>query len=180
MPPPAPRIAITGAHGFLGWHLACRMIGTRGVEPVRLGRQELEDAERLRKALAGVDTVIHVAGVNRGASDKEVEQGNVALAERLSDALGDQPVHVVYTNSVQCDRDNGYGRGKRRAAEILGSTARHAGRRRAAQPLRGARPAGLQLVRGDVRPRGRRRAVSRLVTADDEVRCCTPRMPPRR
>ena len=114
------RVAITGAHGFLGWHLSCRLVATRGIEPVRLGREDLSDAGRLRDVLTGVDTVIHVAGVNRAATDVEVERGNIALAEQLHDALGDRPVHVVYANSVQCDRDNAYGRGKRRAAEILG------------------------------------------------------------
>ena len=113
------RVAITGAHGFLGWHLSCRLAATRGVEPVRLGRPDLDDPTALAAALADVDVVIHVAGVNRAEDPADVERGNVELAERLRDALGDRPVHVVYAGSVQVDRDNPYGRGKRRAREIL-------------------------------------------------------------
>lgn len=113
------RVAVTGAHGFLGWHLSCRLAAARGVEPLRLGRADFAEPSRLAGALADVDTVIHVAGVNRGTSEEEVEQGNVELAERLRAALGDRAVHVVYADSIQADGDTPYGRGKRRAAEIL-------------------------------------------------------------
>lgn len=113
------RIAITGAHGFLGWHLSCRLLATRGIEAVRLGRTELADPALLAGALADVDVVVHVAGVNRADTDDEVEERNPWLAERLDTALGYRPVHLVYANSVQRDLDNAYGRGKRRAAEIL-------------------------------------------------------------
>lgn len=113
------KVAVTGAHGFLGWHLACRLAATRGIEPLRLSREDLADVERLAERLDGVDTVVHVAGVNRAGSDEEVEGGNVRLAERLAAALGDGRVHVVYANSVQADGDSPYGRGKRRAADVL-------------------------------------------------------------
>lgn len=115
------KVAITGARGFLGWHTACRLLATRGIDPVQLGREEFADAALLAERLAGVDTIIHIAGVNRAESDDAVEQGNIALAEALASALGDRPVHVVYANSVQAEVDNAYGRGKARAGEILGA-----------------------------------------------------------
>jgi UDP-2-acetamido-2,6-beta-L-arabino-hexul-4-ose reductase len=112
-------IAITGGSGFLGWHTACRLRATESVEPVLLGRNDLADPVALRDALAGVDTVLHLAGVNRADSDREVEEGNARLAQSLASALEGRPVHVVFANSVQADLDNAYGRGKRRAAELL-------------------------------------------------------------
>jgi len=115
------RIAVTGGFGFLGWHTSCRLRARNGIEAVRLGRADFADPARLAETLGGVDTVIHLAGVNRAGSDAEVENGNVALAEALVTALGDRPVHVVYGNSVQMTLDNAYGRGKRRAGEILGT-----------------------------------------------------------
>ena len=115
------RVAITGASGFLGWHLSCRLAATRQVEPVRLGRDDFAEPARLAESLAHVDTVVHVAGVNRAATDDEVEAGNVRLARALAEAVGDRPVHVVYADSVQADLDNPYGRGKRRAREVLES-----------------------------------------------------------
>ena len=113
------RVGITGAYGFLGWHLCCRLVATRAIEPVRLGRKDVVDPVRLASALRDVDVVVHLAGVNRADSEEEVESGNVWLAERLDAALGDRPVHVVYADSVRRDADNAYGRGKRGAVEVL-------------------------------------------------------------
>ncbi|QCW50991.1 NAD-dependent epimerase/dehydratase family protein [Nocardioides dongxiaopingii] len=115
------RVAITGGHGFLGWHTACRLRALHGVDAVRLGRAELDDPQALGDLLSDVDAVLHVAGVNRAGTDDEVERGNVALAETLAAALAaaGRPVGVVFANSVQAELDNPYGRGKARAAEIL-------------------------------------------------------------
>lgn len=115
------KVAVTGAHGFLGWHLSCRLAATCGLEPVRLGRPDFADVGRLRSRLNAVDTVIHVAGVNRADSDTEVEHGNIVLAQKLAAALDGRPVHVVFANSIQAGLDNAYGRGKRQAAEVLAS-----------------------------------------------------------
>lgn len=115
------RVAITGGYGFLGWHTACRLRALYKVEPVRLGRIEFADPITLAKKLENVDSVIHVAGVNRAESDEAVENGNVVIAQTLSDALrgAKHPVNVVFANSVQAQADNSYGRGKARAARIL-------------------------------------------------------------
>lgn len=116
----SPRVALTGGFGFLGWHTACRLRALHGIEPLRLGRDAFADPATLRDALRDVETVIHLAGVNRAETDDEVERGNLRLADALAAALGDRPVHVVYADSVHREHDNPYGRGKRGAAEILG------------------------------------------------------------
>ncbi|MGN0064110.1 MAG: NAD-dependent epimerase/dehydratase family protein [Nocardioides sp.] len=123
------KVAITGGFGFLGWHTACRLRAVHGVEAVRLGRDDFADPQRLAAALADVDTVLHVAGVNRADSDEAVERGNVELAETLAAALtaSGSPVDVVFANSVQADLDNPYGRGKARAAEVLAEVVRTGG-----------------------------------------------------
>lgn len=113
------KVAVTGGYGFLGWHLACRALGTRGWEVLRLGRSDFVDPDGLAAQLAEVDTVIHIAGVNRAETEEAVEHGNVEVAEALTTALGNRAVHLVYANSIQADRDNAYGRGKRKAGEIL-------------------------------------------------------------
>ena len=115
------RIAITGAYGFLGWHTAVRLRAEHKIDAVLLGREEFAQPERLAVALAGVDTVIHLAGVNRADSDEEVESGNTGIAQILGEAVvrDGRPLHIVFGNSVQALLDNAYGRGKSRAASIL-------------------------------------------------------------
>ena len=114
-------IAITGGTGFLGWHTAVRLRAEQKTDPVILGRDTFDDPELLATSVADVETVIHLAGVNRAESDVAVEKGNIAIAEGLAGAIraSAQPIHVVYGNSTQSTLDNPYGRGKSSARAIL-------------------------------------------------------------
>ncbi|KJL29298.1 NAD-dependent epimerase/dehydratase family protein [Microbacterium oxydans] len=122
------RFAVTGAGGFLGWHLrsAVQESGTV-VSAVPVG-----DAFDLRVATAAVDgsdRAIHIAGVNR-ASDEEVTAGNIGFAEQLASALRaakTPPPVVVYANSTQSTNGSVYGEAKARAAEILAGAASDVG-----------------------------------------------------
>jgi len=125
------KVAITGAHGFLGWHTACRLQAVHGIEPVRIGRDDFVDPDRLGHVLNDVDAVLHLAGVNRSDNEARVEEGNVEIARSLSAVLSrlGRPVDVVFANSVQSEVDNPYGRGKAAAARILGEAAAAGGGR---------------------------------------------------
>ncbi|MCE2947075.1 MAG: NAD-dependent epimerase/dehydratase family protein [bacterium] len=133
--PQGPRIAITGGAGFLGWHLRCAIRMRGWPAPVVVDRAGFEDPVRLREALAGVDAVAHLAGVNRGP-EAEVEAGNPMLARTLVAALqaagpGSGRLHLLFANSTHGrDRDavpaaslTPYGRSKRQAGAILGEWA---------------------------------------------------------
>ena len=112
------KVVITGGHGFLGWHLACRLRAQLGIEPVRLGRTELGHPAGARNLVAGADVVFHLAGVNRAENDDLVEAGNVRAAQELLDVLP-RGVHLVFGNTTQSVLDNPYGRGKAAAADAL-------------------------------------------------------------
>lgn len=115
------RIAITGGKGFLGWHTAVRLRAAHKTDPVILGRDAFANPRTLATSLVEVETVIHLAGVNRAESDDAVENGNVAIAEVLEQAIvaSGRPIHVVYGSSIQTALDNPYGRGKSRSGDIL-------------------------------------------------------------
>ncbi len=107
------KVAVTGAGGFLGWHLRVRARALRpDLEMVPVARETWGDLGRL---LEGVDAVIHLAGVNRGADD-DVREGNLALARDV--AAAGVP-RVVYGGSVQAGNGTPYGIGKEGAAQIL-------------------------------------------------------------
>jgi len=119
----AKRVAVTGARGFLGRHLLDRLHRESGWKAVAIGREDFTDPDRLLALLQSCDFVVHCAGVNRG-EPAVVESGNIELASRLAAALErlpDKPKSLIYTSSVQERQDNPYGRGKRRAGEILAS-----------------------------------------------------------
>ncbi len=110
------KIAVTGADGFLGWHLCVRAKALRpDLEVVPVVRS---DWPRLSELLRGVDAVVHVAGVNRD-TDEAVRHGNVALAEDVVAAVDGAP-RIVYANSVQVGNGSPYALGKEGAADVLG------------------------------------------------------------
>lgn len=123
------RTVVTGATGFFGWHLRCRMHAQFGGEEARaLSREAFEDDGALSAALKGAEAVIHLAGSNRGAPEY-VYASNVAMAERLVAALdevGGSP-HVVYADSRHRDGTTPYGTSKRCAALMLEAWAERAG-----------------------------------------------------
>jgi UDP-2-acetamido-2,6-beta-L-arabino-hexul-4-ose reductase len=119
------RILLTGAAGFLGWHTRVRLRALTDHEVVSVTRANWLELPEL---MDGADTVIHVAGINRGTADV-LEQGNPRLAEDVVTAIrrsGARPV-VVFANSIHADADTPYGLGKRRASTILGDGVRAAG-----------------------------------------------------
>lgn len=121
------RVVFTGADGFLGWHTRVRARALADLEVVPVAQADWVELPRL---VAGTDAVIHIAGVNRGP-EKEVEEGNVRLAEDLVGALrsaGGAPA-VVYANSIQAGNGTPYGRGKERAGQILAQYAASVGAR---------------------------------------------------
>ena len=122
-------VALTGAGGFLGWHVRV-LLHARGLpEAVVVPVGDRHDALAAARAVNGVDRVVHVAGVNRG-SDDEVRDANVLFAEQLAQAVRTAEVPprvVVFANSTQADGDSLYGRAKRRAAEVLADAARAVG-----------------------------------------------------
>lgn len=110
------RVLITGAHGFLGWHLQLRLLALGITNVVAVGR---EDWSALEVTTEGVDVVFHLAGINRD-TDGRVESGNRKLAEQLRAAFGDRaPQSIVFANTIHAKADTPYGRGKAAASAIL-------------------------------------------------------------
>ena len=113
------KTVVTGSDGFLGWHTRVRLRALGGFEVFPINHEDFA-GEALEQAVTSADAVIHLAGINR-ASDRELEFGNLAIAERLIHALkasGSQ-ASVVYSDSIHSASDTPYGRGTRGAGEAL-------------------------------------------------------------
>lgn len=123
------RIAISGAHGFMGQNLQVRLAELGHKELVLVPHDSTDAA--LDELLAGADFVFHLAGVNRPKDASEFGQGNRDFTARLCAALSRLPSapRVVYTSSTQAALDNPYGQSKRAAEEELLSYAERTGAR---------------------------------------------------
>ena len=100
----------------------CVLLTALKIPHLPLDRPSFNDDEVLSDALRLAGAVMHFAGVNRG-TDEEIHAGNVELAERLRHAMDEVGSHapVLFSSSIQRDRDNVYARSKNRAAQILSS-----------------------------------------------------------
>ena len=89
------RVAITGATGFVGSHLATRLT-SEGHEVVRLGRRSgagndvvrarLDDVDQLTAAFAGCQAVAHCAGINREIGDQTYARVHVEATRNVVEA----------------------------------------------------------------------------------------------
>jgi UDP-2-acetamido-2,6-beta-L-arabino-hexul-4-ose reductase len=114
------RIGITGADGFLGWHLRCLLHGSTHDTAVPCDQAAFADDRALEHLVTTSEAIVHFAGINRGTDD-EVLNGNLGITDRFISALrrsGGAP-HVLFASSIQIDRDNPYGEAKRVCAQHL-------------------------------------------------------------
>jgi len=113
------RVLLTGATGFVGWHVVDALAGTGValralVRPtsrtgalerhgVELVRGDLDGgAAALASALAGIDTVVHLAARTHARSEAAFHETNAAATRRLLRAARDAngPPRFVYMSSL--------------------------------------------------------------------------------
>jgi UDP-2-acetamido-2,6-beta-L-arabino-hexul-4-ose reductase len=122
----AKAILVTGAGGFIGRNLLSRL-QERDMEVLCFGRGD--PLGTLEGHLSRADVVFHLAGVNRPETVEEFHAGNAGFTERLTGMLreaGRTPL-VVFSSSIQAERDNPYGRSKLEAEDALRRYAGDAG-----------------------------------------------------
>jgi UDP-2-acetamido-2,6-beta-L-arabino-hexul-4-ose reductase len=117
---PQKTIGITGVTGLLGWHLRAFLRSDASLRVIPAMRSSFTASEELDALVSECDVLVHLAGMNRG-NDHEVEATNVALAEALVAACvrTESVPHIIYSNSIHCERDNVYGRSKRCVAQTF-------------------------------------------------------------
>ncbi|MCX7799461.1 MAG: NAD-dependent epimerase/dehydratase family protein [Fimbriimonadales bacterium] len=113
------RALVTGSEGFVGRNLRAALRSRPEVEVLRFDLGV--GPETIRQALEGCDTVFHLAGANRPADPSEFQRTNADLTLELCRAaaeLGTRPL-VVFSSSIQAERDNPYGASKLAAENHL-------------------------------------------------------------
>lgn len=114
------KIGITGLAGFVGTHLRDRLSREKDIEVLPFEDSYYDNPAQFIAFAKQADCVVHLAGVNRH-EPQVVYQKNIELMEKLLefvDAAGRKP-YILFSSSTQIERDNEYGRGKKRAMELL-------------------------------------------------------------
>lgn len=113
------KVMVTGASGFIGKNLIAYLHPRKDIEVIAISRDHaLSD---IKEALASVDFLIHLAGVNRPKDAEEYDQVNAGLTKSLANAIRDcgRRIPVIYASSTQAECDNAYGKSKRFAEDTL-------------------------------------------------------------
>jgi nucleoside-diphosphate-sugar epimerase len=99
--PVSSRVAVTGAGGFLGGHIA-RALAAGGAEVLPLGRGDVEAILRDPAPLAGCSALVHAAAVRHrhGVPTAEYRDSNVQLVARVLRACAGRVRRFVYVSSV--------------------------------------------------------------------------------
>ena len=113
------KVLVTGSNGFVARNLMAHLAERIDIEVIPFTRAHA--LAELAGQVEQADFVFHLAGVNRPEDPAEFASGNTDLTRALCDAViaSGRPVPVLYTSSIQAERDNPYGLSKRGAEEAL-------------------------------------------------------------
>lgn len=113
------KILITGSDGFIAKNLIVEL-KNRGYNNLLLVNRETAE-DTIQNYAAECNVLFHLAGVNRPEKEEEYLSGNVEFTEKLITYLKKNPkkVHIVFSSSIQADRENVYGVSKRKAEILL-------------------------------------------------------------
>jgi len=124
------KVGITGQNGFVGSHL----YNTLGLFPEEFERVDFqkeffEDKTKLDEFTSKCDVIVHLAAMNRHESEQFIYETNVGLANQLVDSLKrtNSKAHVLISSSTQEERDNLYGKSKRKGREAIVNWAKENG-----------------------------------------------------
>ncbi len=110
------KIGITGQSGFIGTHL----YNTLGLFPDKFERIPFEDAFfqqviKLREFVRKCDAIVHLAAMNRHNNPEIIYLTNTGLVNQLITAceLTHSTPHILFSSSIQEEKDNLYGKSKK-------------------------------------------------------------------
>jgi dihydroflavonol-4-reductase len=91
------RVAVTGANGFIGRHVM-QALAARGDQPV--GSPRPYEPARLAGQFAGLDAVVHLAGVVSAVREREFYAANVDATRTIAEAARVAGTRLVHISSL--------------------------------------------------------------------------------
>ena len=121
------KVVVTGAQGFIGKNILIHLRERADVQIAPFVRGD--SLSSLPEKIKDADFIFHLAGINRPKDDAEFIVGNCELTRALCNAVKDsgRSIPIIYTSSIQAERENAYGSSKLMAEEALLALTRETG-----------------------------------------------------
>jgi UDP-2-acetamido-2,6-beta-L-arabino-hexul-4-ose reductase len=116
------KVGITGQSGFIGTHLYNTLNLLKDeFQTIAFEDSYFAQEEKLDNWVKQCDAIIHLAAMNRHNDPEVIYKTNMDLVGRLINSLKriKSNPHVVFASSTQEERDNSYGKSKRKGRELL-------------------------------------------------------------
>ncbi len=123
------KVGITGQTGFIGTHLYNNFGLDDSFERIPFADEFFQSEDTLDKFVFQCDVIVHLAAMNRHNEPQVLYKTNIELVEKLINSVkrcGTKP-HIIMSSSTQEERDNLYGKSKRKGREKFISFARAGG-----------------------------------------------------
>jgi len=116
------KVGITGQPGFIGTHLA-NFLKTKSNDFILIPFEDryFESNIVLKDFAVQCDVIVHLAALNRHNDPQVIYQTNIELVQKLIDVLEEsnhRPL-VIFSSSTQEEKDNVYGKSKKRGRELF-------------------------------------------------------------
>ena len=124
------KVGVTGSNGFIGWHLCHTLeLDKNKFELIEFKREWFDESINLDSFVSKCDIIIHLAGLNRHSEETAIYDTNVDLAVKLVDCfkrIGFKG-QVIFSSSIQEERNNTFGNSKKVARELFANWANQSG-----------------------------------------------------
>jgi UDP-2-acetamido-2,6-beta-L-arabino-hexul-4-ose reductase len=116
------KVGVTGSNGFIGWHL-CHMLGLDSdkFKVIEFERDWFNEIGNLDFFVSKCDAIVHLAGLNRHSEEQVIYKTNINLAERLIESFKRTGFkgQLIFSSSIQEERDTTFGNSKKIARELF-------------------------------------------------------------